>query len=65
MTVSTRSVLVNVGEVATGISNIRSEKAFAVVVDHVRRVVGAPDFGLPGDLVDVLTELGPVGKQET
>ena len=37
---------------------VGAEEAFAVEVDQVRRVVSAPDVGLPGDLGEVLAHLG-------
>lgn len=46
----------------TSTSQIRTQEAFTVEVDHVGRVVGAPDLGFPCNLVDVLAELGSVGE---
>lgn len=41
---------------------MRTEETFSVEVDKMRRVVGAPDFGLPGNIRQILPHLLTIGE---
>ena len=41
---------------------VRAKEPFTVVMNHVRWVISAPNFGLPRDLINVLSKFSTVGE---